>query len=85
MDYKDSVFEVYIHESSCVSVSVHVLQKMQWNENVNSQILILVHKLAGFIQSSSVHAKLYLHCWKCNMAFVFDMYFSKRNQLYVLW
>lgn len=29
MDYKDSVFEVYIHESSCVSVSVHVLQKMQ--------------------------------------------------------
>lgn len=26
------------------------------------QILILVHKLAGFIQSSSIHTKLYLCC-----------------------
>lgn len=29
IDHKDSVFEVYTHESSYVSVSVYVLQKMQ--------------------------------------------------------
>lgn len=34
IDHKDNVYEVYIHESSYVSVSVYVLQKMQWNWNV---------------------------------------------------